>query len=82
MVHGIDGHAGMGLGTEVPNPSPCPSPSPNALTSYNSPSKDSAWSKSDQPDNRYNGRREEFVELETVVMALSTGPVTYSDRVG
>eukprot|EP00899_Mesostigma_viride_P015151 jgi/Mesvir1/23637/Mv18312-RA.3 len=45
------------------------------------PSKDTAWSSSVQPGNRYN-RTEPYPDLQTAVLALSGGPVAYSDRIG
>ena len=45
------------------------------------PSKDNAWSMSYQPDNRYH-KDEPYPEFQALILAYSTGPVAFSDKIG
>jgi hypothetical protein len=45
------------------------------------PSKDSAWSISEQPGNPYDGAKEAFPEFQAMILAMSTGPVAFSDKI-
>jgi hypothetical protein len=46
------------------------------------PSKDSAWSKSIQPNNPFRNTTEPFPEFQALLLAMSTGPVAFSDKIG
>jgi hypothetical protein len=45
------------------------------------PSKDNAWSMSNQHDNRYR-TEEPYPEFQALILAYSTGPVAFSDKIG
>lgn len=46
------------------------------------PSKDNAWTKSVQPNNRSRNTTEPYLEFQTMILAMSTGPVSFSDKIG
>jgi hypothetical protein len=46
------------------------------------PSKDNAWSKSIQPNNTFQNTTEPFPEFQALLLAMSTGPVAFSDKIG
>ncbi|KAG7342483.1 hypothetical protein IV203_007576 [Nitzschia inconspicua] len=46
------------------------------------PSKDNAWSMTIQPNNRERNTTEPFPEFQALILAMSTGPVAFSDKIG
>jgi hypothetical protein len=46
------------------------------------PSKDNAWSKSIQPNNTFQNTTEPYPEFQAMILAMSTGPVAFSDKIG
>jgi hypothetical protein len=45
------------------------------------PSKDNAWSKSVQPNNTFKNTTEPYPEFQALLLAISTGPVAFSDKI-